>query len=136
MQGRGSRGDPTGGVPPDRFGRVSGTARSPQEIRGQDIRGQDARAKVSYRAVREAPAEKPMSYVPWPLRLLVRFGITAAVLAVVALGPGYFDCRQRREAGLLYYGVTMGACTRHATWEHVGNLQRRFETIARAVGAH
>ena len=131
MQGRGSRGDLAGGIPPDRFGRVSGTARSPQ-----DARAQDARTEVSYRAVREVPAEKPMSYVPWPLRLLVRFGITASVLAVVALGPGYFDCRQRREAGLLYYGVTMGACTRHATWEHVGNLQRRFETIARAVGAH
>lgn len=126
-KGWGGWGHPTGGVPPDRFGRAAGTARPAPEARAQ--------AQVSYRSVRETPAEKPISYVPWPLRVLVRTAVTAALLAAVTIGPGYVDCRQRRDAGLMFYGMTMGACTRQATWEHVGRLQRHFDDIARAIRA-
>ena len=79
--------------------------------------------------------ERVVSYLPWPVRLFVKLGLPILGLLAVFVLPNYLDCRNQREAGLSFHGMTVGACTRQSLDDQIRATQRRFEDIARAVGA-
>ncbi|ACA19130.1 hypothetical protein M446_4800 [Methylobacterium sp. 4-46] len=88
------------------------------------------------RGSRKEPGERPASYIPWPIRLVLKLLVTAAVMLGVTYGPGYLNCRRLREEGGFFYGMTMPACTRQATLDRISTMQHQFEDVARAIGAH
>ncbi|MFH6782287.1 MULTISPECIES: hypothetical protein [Methylobacterium] len=89
--------------------------------------------------VQQVPAEhkkeRTFSYLPWPVKLLLKFGLFAAVMSSIFVLPNYLDCRNQQESGMFYYGMTVSACTRQNVYGQIGTTQKRFEDIARAIGA-
>ncbi len=87
--------------------------------------------------VTTAPAEyrkeRAASYLPWPVKLVLRLGLVVAGLLAVFVLPNYLDCRGQRDSGMFYYGMTVTACTRQTVYGQIGATQQRFEDIARAV---
>ncbi|WP_128566336.1 hypothetical protein [Methylobacterium crusticola] len=76
-----------------------------------------------------------VSFLPWGLRLFLKLGFAGFTLLSIFVLPNYLDCRSQRDTGAFYYGMTVSACTRQNVWNQIGNTQRQFETVARAVGA-
>ncbi|RVU14374.1 hypothetical protein [Methylobacterium oryzihabitans] len=84
----------------------------------------------------QAPARPRGGFLFLP-RSLVR--VLKLLLLALAIGgatviPNYVDCRNQRDSGLFYYGMTVGACTRQNVVSQIGNVQRQLETAARAIG--
>ncbi|WP_053080500.1 hypothetical protein [Methylobacterium variabile] len=82
----------------------------------------------------EYKKERASSYLPWPVKLFLKFGLFAFGLFAVFVLPNYLDCRGQRDSGLFYYGMTVTACTRQNVYGQISTTQKRFEDIARAVG--
>ncbi len=80
--------------------------------------------------------ERAFAYLPWPVRLLLKLGLPILGLFVVFVLPNYLDCRNQHESGQFFRGVTVAACTRQSLDGQIQSTQRRFEDIARAIGAH
>ena len=78
--------------------------------------------------------ERASSYLPWPVKLFLKFGLFALGLFAVFVLPNYLDCRGQRDSGLFYYGMTVTACTRQNVFGQISTTQKRFEDIARAFG--
>ncbi|MET7246556.1 hypothetical protein ABZT49_24675 [Methylobacterium sp. EM32] len=93
-----------------------------------DVRIVVTNAPVEYRK------ERIFSYLPWPVKLVLRLGLLVAGLLAVFVLPNYLDCRGQRDAGMFYYGMTVTACTRQTVYNQIGATQKRFEEIARALG--
>jgi len=89
--------------------------------------------------VQQAPAEyrreRTFSYLPWPVKLMLKFGLLAAVTLSIFVLPNYLDCRNQQDSGMFYYGMTVSACTRQNVYGQIGSTQKRFEEIARAIGS-
>lgn len=89
--------------------------------------------------VQQAPAEykkeRAVSYLPWPVKLLLRFGVFAAIVLSIFVLPNYLDCRNQQGSGMFYYGMTVSACTRQNVYGQINSTQQRFEDIARAIGS-
>ncbi|WP_298967358.1 hypothetical protein [uncultured Methylobacterium sp.] len=84
----------------------------------------------------EPPARPRRGFLFLPRSLLTALKL---LLLVVAIGgsyivPNYIDCRNQRDSGLFYYGMTVGACTRQNVFSQIGNVQRQLEAAARAIG--
>ncbi|MGX7705843.1 hypothetical protein [Methylobacterium sp. Gmos1] len=77
--------------------------------------------------------ERAFSYLPWPVRLLVKLGLPVLVLLAVVVLPNYLDCRGRFGAGQFFHGMTVSACTRQTVYGQIDATRERFEAIARAV---
>lgn len=80
------------------------------------------------------PKERAFSYLPWPVRLVVKLGLPILALLTVFVLPNYLDCRNRHDTGLFFHGMTVAACTRQTLYGQIGATQKRFEDIAHAVG--
>ncbi|OAS26857.1 hypothetical protein [Methylobacterium platani] len=89
--------------------------------------------------VTPAPAEyrkeRAFSYLPWPVKLVLKLGLFALAMVSVFVLPNYLDCRGQRDSGLFYHGMTVSACTRQTVYGQIGSTQKRFEDIARAIGS-
>lgn len=77
--------------------------------------------------------ERAFSYLPWPVRILVKLGLPALVLFALLVLPNYLDCRSRHDASQFFHGMTVSACTRQTVYGQIDATQKRFQDIARAV---
>ncbi|SFV04389.1 hypothetical protein SAMN02799631_04103 [Methylobacterium sp. 174MFSha1.1] len=77
--------------------------------------------------------ERAFAYLPWPVRILVKFGLPVLVLLAIVVLPNYLDCRSRHDSGRFFHGMTVSACTRQTVYGQIDATQTRFEAIARAV---
>ncbi|MGY2047550.1 hypothetical protein [Methylobacterium sp. JK268] len=112
-------------------------AAMPERVSRPAPRASDIHYEVSPPTREERPQrERAFSYVPWPLRLLVKMVVTSAVMAGGLFGPAFLDCRKLREDGGFFHGVTMTACTRQSTYERIATMQQQFETLARVLASH
>ncbi|TGD99854.1 hypothetical protein [Methylobacterium nonmethylotrophicum] len=119
--------------------RVSGIERLDRGMnrgvdRGFDHERGDVRIVVTS-APAEYKKERAFSYLPWPVKLFLKFGLFALVMFSIFVLPNYLDCRGQRDSGMFYYGMTVTACTRQNVYGQIGATQQRFEDIARAIGS-
>lgn len=122
-----------GAVLPDRMARVVGKPR----LEAAPVRDEAPAHYERARPTRERePGEKASSYIPWPLRLVLKLALSAALFFGVTVGPSFLDCRKRKEVGDFFYGMTVAACTRQGTHEQIATMQRQLEDVARALGNH
>lgn len=84
----------------------------------------------------EYKKERASSYLPWPVKLVLRLGLFVLALVSIFVLPNYVDCRSQHSSGMFYHGMTVSACTRQNVYGQIGDTQRQFENIARAIGAH
>ncbi|QRE76110.1 hypothetical protein [Methylobacterium aquaticum] len=80
--------------------------------------------------------ERVVSYLPWPVRMFLKLGLPVLGFLAVFVLPNYLDCRNQQASGLYFHGMTVAACTRQSLDGQVRATQKRFEDLARAVGAH
>ncbi|MGE7414318.1 hypothetical protein [Methylobacterium tarhaniae] len=102
--------------------------------RGPDRDHGDIRIVVAP-APHEHRKERVSSYLPWPVKLVLKLGLLVAGFVAVVVLPNYLDCRGQRDAGLFYYGMSVTTCTRQTIYGQIGTTQKRFEDIARAIAA-
>ncbi|WP_288582358.1 hypothetical protein [uncultured Methylobacterium sp.] len=110
-----------GKAPRDRIERIDrGSGRDPVDIRI---------------VVSTAPGGRGRARLPWPVRLALRLAVPALVLVVVFVLPHYLDCQRPAGTGFVVQGVGDAACLRRSVSGQIDETQKRFEDIARAVGA-
>ncbi len=115
-------------------GETSATGGIGRLDRGPGREPVDIRIIVSAAPARSA-RERASAYLPWPVRLVLRLGLPAFVLFMVFVLPNYLDCRTRHGSGQFFHGMTVAACTRQTVSGQIDETHKRFEDIARAIGA-
>ncbi|MGF3022464.1 hypothetical protein ACQVP2_06515 [Methylobacterium aquaticum] len=97
--------------------------------------GGDIRIIVSAPPVDDT-RERALSYVPWPIKLVMKLVLPVGVLLGIVVLPNYLDCRHQHDVGMFFHGMTVAACTRQSVYGQIGATQKRFEEIARAIAVH
>ncbi|TNC13500.1 hypothetical protein FF100_11985 [Methylobacterium terricola] len=116
-------------------GQCSGIARLDRSGSLGSARG-DIRIVVSAPPAGREKKERASAYLPWPVRLTLKLGLPLVVVLAIVVLPNYLGCRGQHDSGMFFYGITVSACTRQTISDQIAGTQRRFEAIARAVGAH